>query len=437
MNEEHYLKKELYSLVQQNTSIFEFLQLGSLDGIWYWDLETQNDEWMSPEFWKLLGFNPSEKKHLASEWQDLIFIEDLKEAIENFNKHCADPNHPYDQIVRYRHKDGSTVWVRCRGIAIRDETGKPIRMLGAHTDLTAFKRLEEELKMEQWRLQSIIESTDVGTWEWNLQTDEMHINERWAEITGYSLYELLPISIKTWEKIIHPEDHKYCVKQLDEHIKGKTEFYEVECRLKHKDGYWVWVLDKGKVCSWTTEGKPHMVFGTQQDITERKRAELELIESKERLHQLSKTDELTGLLNRRGWNECFTLEEKKFLRYGHQTCVAIIDLDGLKMVNDTQGHDAGDDLIRGAAHVIKEEVREIDNVARTGGDEFAILLTECNESAAHTILKRIENTLLTKDIKASWGVAISDPNSGLHEALAKADKLMYEMKIMRQTGEST
>ncbi|MBW2467360.1 MAG: response regulator, partial [Deltaproteobacteria bacterium] len=124
-----------------------FLQDGSLDGLWYWDLENLENEWMNPRFWTLLGYDPQEKKHLASEWQDLIYSEDLQVALDNFHKHCSNPNHPYDQVVRYRHKNGSTVWIRCRGIVIRDETGKPIRMLGAHTDLTPLKQAEEELQM--------------------------------------------------------------------------------------------------------------------------------------------------------------------------------------------------------------------------------------------------------------------------------------------------
>jgi len=141
----HYLKKELYELFQKDSTIFSFLQLGSLDGLWYWDIESPNDEWMSPEFWKLLGFDPAEKEHLVSSWQDLINQQDLEVALDNFHKHCANPQHPYDQVVRYNHKDGSTVWVRCRGIAIRDENGKPVRMLGAHNDITALKRTEQEL----------------------------------------------------------------------------------------------------------------------------------------------------------------------------------------------------------------------------------------------------------------------------------------------------
>jgi PAS domain S-box-containing protein len=152
--ETHYLQRELYELVQQDSSIFEFLQRGSLDGVWYWDVTHPENEWMSPRFWELLGFDPTKKEHLAKEWQDLINPEDLEVALSNFTKHCADPDHPYDQMVRYRHKDGSTVWVRCRGIAIRDHTGKPIRLLGAHTDLTELKRTEEKLKQRTIELEA-------------------------------------------------------------------------------------------------------------------------------------------------------------------------------------------------------------------------------------------------------------------------------------------
>jgi PAS domain S-box-containing protein len=152
--ETHYLQRELYELVQTDESIFEFLQRGSLDGVWYWDITHPENEWMSPRFWELLGFDPTKKEHLAKEWQDLINTEDLEVALSNYTKHCADPKHPYDQTVRYRHKDGSTVWVRCRGIAIRDHTGKPIRLLGAHTDLTELKRTEETLKQRTIELEA-------------------------------------------------------------------------------------------------------------------------------------------------------------------------------------------------------------------------------------------------------------------------------------------
>jgi len=142
----HRLEQELYDLVEQDHKIFSFVEEACLDGMWYWDLESPEHEWMSPNFWLTLGYDPSGKEHLASEWQDIINQEDLTVAVDNFQKHCADANHPYDQIVRYKHKLGHTVWVRCVGLAIRDSNGKATRMLGAHTDLTELKQSEEKLK---------------------------------------------------------------------------------------------------------------------------------------------------------------------------------------------------------------------------------------------------------------------------------------------------
>ena len=143
--EEHYLQQELYARIQTDPEIFEFLQSASLDGLWYWDLEKPENEWMNARFWEVLGYDPAEMPHLASAWQDIIDPDDLQLAIENFNKHCADPSHAYDQVVRYRHKQGHTVWVRCRGLAIRDASGAPVRMLGAHNEVTELKQTEQKL----------------------------------------------------------------------------------------------------------------------------------------------------------------------------------------------------------------------------------------------------------------------------------------------------
>ncbi len=144
--EEHYLKKELYRLIKEEDEVFDFLQNAVLDGIWYWNLEIPEDEWLSPEFWQLFGIDPSTRAHSSSSWQDIIWQQDLPQVLQNFRAHCADPHHPYDQIVRYRHRDGHTVWVRCRGVAIRDAAGKPVRMLGAHTDVSELFRARQSLE---------------------------------------------------------------------------------------------------------------------------------------------------------------------------------------------------------------------------------------------------------------------------------------------------
>lgn len=152
--QEHYLRDELYALVREDPAVFDFLQSGSLDGIWYWDLEHPEHEWISKRFWEVFGYDPKTRPHLASSWQDIIHPEDLKVAIKNFERHCKDPSHPYDQIVRYRHSNGSTVWVRCRGIAIRDADGTPRRMLGAHSDVTALKLAEARLEARNREISS-------------------------------------------------------------------------------------------------------------------------------------------------------------------------------------------------------------------------------------------------------------------------------------------
>lgn len=141
-----YLKKELYERIKRDDAIFEFLQAGSLDGIWYWDIEQPDNEWMSPEFKRVFGYEDHEVPNTPAWWQEHIKPEQLPEVMDLFQRHLADPSVPYDQVVCYRHKDGSDVWVRCRGIAIRDEEGKPIRMLGCHTNVTSLKKTERELR---------------------------------------------------------------------------------------------------------------------------------------------------------------------------------------------------------------------------------------------------------------------------------------------------
>ena len=166
--EKHYLQTEL-EILSKKDEFWRFLQLGSLDGVWYWDLEDPQHEWMSPEFWKTLGIDPATKAHDPAEWQSLIHEEDLPIAIANFERHCVDPSHPYDQLVRYRHADGSTVWVRCRGLAIRDDDGKPIRMLGAHNDVTALKQAEERALRD--RIAADLANEDLWTFAYAMSHD--------------------------------------------------------------------------------------------------------------------------------------------------------------------------------------------------------------------------------------------------------------------------
>ncbi|MEI7615158.1 MAG: PAS domain S-box protein, partial [Actinomycetota bacterium] len=143
------------------------------------------------------------------------------------------------------------------------------------------KKARGELKKLNERLANILDGTNAGTWEWNVQTGEIAYNERWAQIIGYTLEELSPLSIDTWNRFSHPEDRKKAEVLLDQVFNRKLDYYSVEARMKHKNGSWVWVADRGKVISWTAEGKPLLISGTHTDISTRKRSEEELRKSRE------------------------------------------------------------------------------------------------------------------------------------------------------------
>jgi len=145
---EHYLNAELIELIKKDECIFDFIQEGSLYGLWFWDMEHPENKWMNAHFWEVLGYNPNDRAHKTSAWHNIINHYDLKTALDNFHKHAANPSHPYDQEVRYQHKNGSTVYIRCRGMAVCGNDGKAFRMLGAHQDISKLKNAEKKLQQE-------------------------------------------------------------------------------------------------------------------------------------------------------------------------------------------------------------------------------------------------------------------------------------------------
>ena len=148
------------------------------------------------------------------------------------------------------------------------------------------QEINREYEKDRLRLNATIEGTHIGTWEWQVQTGEVLLNERWANIVGYSLSELAPISIDTWRQLSHPGDFETSGIILRRHLHGETGFYDSVTRMKHKAGHWVWVRTRGKVMSRSRDGKAKMMYGTLSDITEQKNAEQALKTSEERLRAL-------------------------------------------------------------------------------------------------------------------------------------------------------
>jgi PAS domain S-box-containing protein len=137
-----------------------------------------------------------------------------------------------------------------------------------------------ELERERRRMANVLEGTSAGLWEWNMQTGQTIFNERWAQMIGYTLLELEPLSIKTWERLCHPEDLARSSAAIEQYLAGRTESYICEARMRHKDGSWVWVMDRGKVVEWTAQGEPLRMAGTHLDITAAKTAEIAIEEQR-------------------------------------------------------------------------------------------------------------------------------------------------------------
>lgn len=431
---EPYLKKELYDLIKSDNEIFEFIQSGSLDGIWYWDLESPENEWMSPKFWETLGYNPDEKKHLTSEWQDIIFQEDLTVSTENLERHSADPDHPYDQIVRYKHKNGSTVWIRCWGLAIRNENGKAIRMLGAHTDITDLKETEKEISRLTNEYEKVFNGTQDAMFLIKVfsNSDLRYVRNNLAHQnkTGILLEQIMN---KTPQGLLGKEigdvvaeNYKKCM------VSKKSITYEEELSLPAGDRIWLTTL--------TPIVEAHIVtyiVGSATDITERKKLELEL-------EKQANYDNLTGLPNRRLFFEQLERLIVQSERDKTQFALLFIDLDGFKDINDNYGHEVGDRVLITVGKRIETCIRKADTAARMGGDEYSVLLRDIEDKKTISdLVEKIHKTLQevmhignrTCHVDSSIGIAIYPANGKNGEILLRnADSKMYEVKRKGKGG---
>ncbi|HAK44998.1 MAG TPA: hypothetical protein DCO79_03635 [Spirochaeta sp.] len=174
-------------------------------------------------------------------------------------------------------KDGDKKWIVTSKIPLRNNEGATYGILGTYENITGRKQMEEEIILQKNRLTNILYGSNVGTWEWNIQSGENLVNEHWASILGYSLEELSLENRDFWKEFVHPDDLKRVNDLLDRHFSNETDFFECEFRMLHKKGYWVWILSRGKVAVWTEDNKPLLISGTHLDINERRLAQDEIL----------------------------------------------------------------------------------------------------------------------------------------------------------------
>lgn len=304
-------------------------------------------------------------------------------------------------------------------------------LLNRERTLAIVEKKNAQLGDKTMRLESIIDGTRVGTWEWNVQTGETRFNQYWAWMVGYTVEELSPTSVQTWIRLTHPDDLKVANDLLEKHFAGKLPYYECELRMRHKLGHWVWVLDCGRVTKWLPDGKPSMMFGTHQDITQRKMVEHEM-------EHVAQHDLLTGLPNRVLLQDRLSQILSAAKREQSRFALLFIDLDEFKPVNDNFGHAVGDEVLKGASKRILECLRASDTVARVGGDEFVAILPRIQQGAdAVAIAAKMRRLIaepylidgLKVTISSSIGIAIYPEDGNKEEILVdNADRAMYQAK---------
>ncbi len=249
-----------------------------------WDfVENWPVKYVSANVSEVLLYSVEEFSNSDLEYSSLIHEADLERVSNEIDYNLAQGINSYEQIYRLKQKNGNYIWIRDFTKIIRKDNNEIKEIRGYIFDYTNAIVAEEQINDQKQRLDNILHGTNAGTWEWNVQTGETIFNERWANIIGYTLEELSPVSIDTWIKYTNEEDLKRSGELLQKHFDGELSYYEYEARMRHRDGHWVWILDRGKLISRNEAGEPLWMFGTHVDISDKKNAELANEEAKKRL----------------------------------------------------------------------------------------------------------------------------------------------------------
>lgn len=252
----------------------------------------------------------TEYEALGNGWSRTLHTDDKAGVFTEWQRIAAQKRE-FDMEFRVRRDDGTVRHVRSVSRPVLADDGQVTGYVGSVEDITERLLVRRALEDKRQRLAAIIEGTGAGTWEWNVQTGETRFNERWAEIVGATLDEMSPTTIQTWADLAHPEDLARSGALLQAHFSGEAPAYECEARMRHRDGHWIWVLDRGRLLTRTPDGQPEWMFGTHLDITSRKAQEEKLRKSEELLNRTG------GLAQVGGWE--FDIASGS-IHWSEQTC---------------------------------------------------------------------------------------------------------------------
>ena len=250
-------------------------------GVGVWEVDPTSDlVRFSEESARLHNLPPDHPRIFDRDtWKMMVVPEDAVESRRRLEAAIASGG-PFELQFRVCLPAGRVRWIQARGRAMPAADGGPWRVLGVHIDVTAERELEDRLRESEDRLRLTVAATDEGLWDWDLTTNRVVFSERLLTMLGFSPEEAAP-DLTFWSERVHPEDMPRVRDDLDAHFAGRSPAYSNEHRLRHKDGHWVWVLDRGKIVARGAAGEPLRMVGTHQDITERRKIQAALAESEQ------------------------------------------------------------------------------------------------------------------------------------------------------------
>lgn len=261
-----------------------FKQLGDAlpIGIFYADEDSKcthtNRRWQ-----EMHGLSAAQS--VGASWMRVVHFDDLELVRLQWDdavRHRA----PFMMELRIQRPDRSIRYLRVHAQAAQegpdlslglvgdeDDDESAVTYVGSAEDITDYRAAERGLYDERSRLANVIEGAHLGTWEWHVPDGQMRINARWAEMLGYKLSDWTKVSVETWQRYCHPDDLARATAMYEDYFQHRGAYFVCEMRLRHREGHWVWVLTRGRVLNWLPDGKPGWMFGTHEDITERKAQE--------------------------------------------------------------------------------------------------------------------------------------------------------------------
>lgn len=392
-------------------------------GLWEWNLLT-DECFYSTSWFEMLGYSEDEFRQDSDLWLSLTHPDDKERAVRSGERHLAGETGSIETELRLKHKNGSWVWVLDRGGIIEwNEAGRPLRAVGVQTDITRQKLTEASLAEANTSIKLALEASNVGIWQFDLDTQTSFWDDRTREIYGLQPGEG-GLPRETWHTFLHPED-KERTERAHALPLGNLASNKVCYRIVRQDGT---VRHIETLCKLhKIPGSAGRVVGTVRDVTEE-------YQRQERLADAAKRDSLTGLLNR----ATFESELEQLIAHADTAPFALlyIDLDYFKALNDTLGHAAGDTALQNVAAFVQSSI-PMGIMARLGGDEFAVALHLAHSEpgeAAEKILKAVErvaprNAHGQMTLGASIGVTVGTaPHRSVAEVMARADDACYAAK---------